>query len=366
MKKINLDAAATSKVCDSVIANIQEWVVKYNNPSSANEKSLELRKEIEEVRQKVANFINCDPEEIYFTSGSTESCAIAIDGFLKANSDYVVVSSNIEHPAILENPNIDLFLPCNSRGIVDLNHLKSMDIHNVLCCCMLVNNEIGTIQPVKEISEIMHKSNGVVFSDLTAAVGHIPVDVQDLGVDIACFSGHKIGSLKGIGVLYVRKGIKISGIMYGHQEQGIRPGTYNYLAIKSLGAAIDEINLGHQLEIMNLCDWLFARLWEIDNNIHLNGGLSDRIASNLNFCISDIDIDNQQLVGLLDMNGFIISAGSACSSGLKKPSHVLKAIGLSDDEANHSIRITLGNDITPDDVDAFVNCLGNIIQIYKK
>lgn len=231
---------------------------------------------------------------------------------------------------------------------------------------MLVNNEIGTIQPVKEISEIMHNSNGVVFSDLTAAVGHIPVDVRDLGVDIACFSGHKVGALKGIGVLYIRKGIKISGIMYGHQEQGIRPGTYNYLAIKSLGAAIDEVNLDYQSEIINLCDWLFAQLWNIDNNIRLNGSLSNRIASNLNLCISDIDIDNQQLVGLLDMNGFIVSAGSACSSGLKKPSHVLKAIGLSDDEVNHSIRITLGNDITKDNVDAFADCLGNIIQMYRK
>lgn len=362
--KINFDHAATTPLCKSFLERIQRYAELYYNPSSANEYSVALKKDIEGCRKKVAKLINCDPEEVYFTSGSTESCAIAIDGFLKANPNYWVVSSNIEHAAVMNNPNIDYIIECNNIGIIDFTGWGNIDV-KVLYSFMLANNEIGTIQPIKEISEYVHRNNGVLFSDLTAAIGKIPVDVQELGIDMACFSGHKIGALKGVGVLYVNKNIKVKGISYGHQENGVRPGTYNYLAIKSLDMAIDEINLDKEKDVLELRNYLKDKLLEIDGNIKINGDLKNRIAGNLNICIPDINIDNQQLVSLLDMEWYIVSSGSACSNGTNKPSHVLKTIGLSDEEINKSIRITIGKENTKEEIDGFVETLRNIIDMYK-
>ena len=183
---------------------------------------------------------------------------------------------------------------------------------------------------------------------------------------MACFSGHKIGALKGVGVLYIKRGIKIKGISYGHQEDGFRPGTYNYLAIKSLDFAVDEIDLDKQKDILELKNYLKDKLLEIDSNIKINGDLENRLAGNLNICIPDISIDNQQLISLFDMDGYIVSAASACSSGVKEPSHVLKAIGLSDEDANKSIRITIGKQNTKKEIDGFLETLKNIIDMYKE
>ena len=363
--KIYLDNAASTPLCESFLNEIQEYAEKYYNPSSINENSMELRMEIEGCREKVAKLINADPEEIYFTSGATESCAIAIDGFLEKNPGYWVVSSNIEHPAVMNNCNIDYMIKCNEEGLIDPSGWNDIDI-KALYCFMLVNNEIGTIQPIKQISEYVHKNNGVLFSDLTSAVGKISIDVKDLGIDIACFSGHKIGSLKGVGVLYVNKDIDVCGVMYGHQEGGVSPGTYNYLAIKSLDVAVDNIDLDKQKDVSELKNYLKDKLLEINPNIKINGSVESRIAGNLNICIPNISIDNQQLVSLLDMDGFIVSAASACASGDAKPSHVLKAIGLSDEEVNRSIRITLDKQNTKMEIDDFINCLNNIIILYKE
>ena len=361
-QKVYLDNGASTPLCESFLKNIQDYARFYFNPSSANEASIELAKDIEICRYKIANLINCDPEEVYFTSGSTESCAIAIDGFLKMNPGFFAVSSNIEHVAVMKNPNVDLFVECNTFGVVDPSNWEDMHI-DALYIFMLANNEIGTIQPIKQISEYAHRNNGVLFSDLTAAIGKIPVDVKELGIDIACFSGHKIGSLKGVGVLYVNKDIKIAGLSYGYQEKGIRPGTYNYLGIKSLEMAIDEIDLEKQKDVSSLRDYLKNKL--LDLNIKINGDCESKISGNLNICVPDISIDNQQLISLLDMDGYVVSAGSACHSGDPLPSYVLKAIGLSDDDANRSIRITLDKQNTKEEIDGFVNCLKNIIDMYK-
>ena len=362
--KIYLNGAATTPLCKSFLESIQKYAQLYYNPSSSDEYSSSLMLDIEECRGKIARLINCEPEEVYFTSGSTESCAIAIDGFLKANPNYSIISSNIEHAAIINNPNVDYVIECNNIGIISPANWGDIDV-KVLYCFMMANNEIGTIQPIKQISEYIHKNKGVLFSDLTAAIGKIPVDVRELGIDIACFSGHKIGALKGVGVLYINKDIKISGISYGHQEKGIRPGTYNYLAIKSLDFAVDEIDLDKQKDILELKNYLKDKLLEIDSNIKINGDLENRLAGNLNICIPDISIDNQQLISLLDMDGYIVSAASACSSGVKEPSHVLKAIGLSDEDANKSIRITIGEQNTKKEIDGFLETLKNIIDMYK-
>lgn len=362
--KVYFDNAASTPLCDSFLKNIQKYAAKYYNPSAANENSMELRREIEECRAKIAKLINAEPEEIYFTSCATESCAIAIDGFLKANPGYWVVSSNIEHAAVMNNPNIDYIIECNSDGIIDPVNWEDIDI-KVLYCIMMVNNELGTIQPIKQISEYVHRNNGVLFSDLTAAVGKTSIDVKDLGIDIACFSGHKMNALKGVGVLYVNKDIDVDGVFYGHQENGVRPGTYNYLAIKSLDMAIDEINLDKQKDVLELRNYFKDKLLEINSNIKINGDMENRIADNLNVCIPDINVDNQQLISLLDMDGYVVSAASACSAGNPKPSYVLKAIGLSDDDVNRSIRITLCKQNTKEEIDGFIDCLNNIISLYK-
>lgn len=363
--KVYFDNGATTKLCETFLKDIQYYANLYYNPSSSNEESINLRRDIESCRIKVANLINADPEEIYFTSGATESCAIAIDGFLKENEDYYAVSSNIEHAAIVNNPNVCKFVECNNLGIIDPSEWNDVDDISWLLCFMLVNNEIGTIQPIKQISEYAHRNNSVLFSDLTAAIGKIPIDVKDLGIDIACFSGHKIGALKGVGVLYVNKDVKVSGISYGHQENGVRAGTYNYLAIKSLELAVDEIDLGKQDYVLELRNYLKDKLFEMDSNIKVNGDLNNRVAGNLNIYIPNLSVDSQQLISLLDIDGYIVSSGSACSSGVANPSHVLKAVGLSDEEANHSIRITLEKHNTKEEVDGFIECLANIVSIYK-
>lgn len=365
MNKVNFDNAATSPVCKSFLDNLQEYASRYYNPSSINEKSQELKREIEECREKIANLINCEPEEIFFTSGSSESNSLAIDGFIKAHDRdyYRVVSSNIEHPSIMNNPNIDKFIECDNQGLFKTEQFEGY--RKTLFCIGLGNNEIGTISPIRIISEVIHKNDNYLFVDGTQAFGKINIDVKNMNIDILSASGHKIGALKGIGFLYINKNVDIKPIIYGEQENSIRGGTYNYLGIKSLSCAIDEININKQIKIINLRNYMMNELLKIYSGITINGHIPYRLPNNLNICIHNININSQQLVSLLDIHGFIVSSGSACSSGVNKPSHVLKAIGLSDDEINHSIRITLGEQNTKEEIDEFVRCLKNIIEMYK-
>lgn len=364
-EKIYFDSAATSPLCHSFLENIQELAGRYYNPSSVNDISIELKNEIEECREKIADFINCDPEEIYFTSGSSEGNSWAIDGFLKAHDKdyYKIISTNIEHSSIMNNPNVNEYIEVNNQGIVSPEQFRGY--RNTLFCIGLGNNEIGTISPIKRISEKIHKNGNYLFVDGTQALGKIGINVRKMGIDMLSASGHKIGALKGIGFLYISKDIDVSPIIYGAQENGLRGGTYNYLGIKSLSIAIDETDIKKQIEIMNLRNYMLNELLQMYYGITVNGHIPYRLPNNLNICIHNISIDSQQLVSLLDMEGFVVSSGSACHAGESTPSHVLKAIGLSDDEINHSIRITLNEYNTKEDIDAFVKCLKNIIEIYK-
>lgn len=364
-KKVNLDMAATTPLCQSFLENIQEYAERYYNPSSINENSLELKKEIEECREKVAKLINCDPEEVYFTSGASESSSWAIDGFLKAQTRdyYRVIATNIEHSSIMENPNISGFIECDSFGLVYPEQFKGY--RNCLFCINMANNEIGTVQPIERISKVVRQGGNYLLVDATQALGKIGIDVKKMGIDMLSVSAHKIGGLKGVGILYVRKDINISPIIYGHQEQNMRGGTYNYLGIKSLSMAIDEIDSKNLVYMMNLRNYMRASLFGLCPSITENGHGIMRLPNNLNICIHDISIDSQQLVALLDEAGFVVSGGSACNAGTNTPSHVLKAIGLSDDDANHSIRITLGVQTTKEEVDSFIECLVDIINMYK-
>ena len=363
-EKVYFDNAATTPLCDSFLENIQELAQKYYNPSASNENALELMQEIEECREKIAKLINCDPEEVYFTSGASESNSWAIDGFVKAHTRdyYRVIATNIEHASILNNPRINGFIECDEYGLVHPEQFEGY--RNCLFCVGYGNNEIGTLCPIQRISDVIHKQGNYLFVDATQSLGKVGIDVKKMSIDMLSASGHKLGALKGVGILYVNRNINVKPIIYGSQQNNLRGSTYNYLGIKSLSMAIDVIDKAKLITTLNLRNYLYNQLMKI-GEIAVNGHLIMRLPSNLNICIHNIAIDAQQIVALLDMNGFVVSAGSACHAGDAKPSHILKAIGLSDDDVKHSIRITLGEQNTKDEIDAFVACLKNIIEMNK-
>ena len=364
-RKIYMDYAATSPLREDIIAALPELANRYHNASSVGELSAQNRRDIEAVRRMIARVINADPEEIIFTSGSSESNSLAIDGFLNANKNnyYRVIASNIEHKSILNNPNVTGHIKCNNSGQLLPNQFEGYS--NTLFCVMHANNEIGTINPIKEIAEVVHKHNNYLLVDATQSFTKVPIDVKDMGIDMLSASGHKIGSLKNVGFLYVSKNVKVSPIIYGTQEMSRRGGTYNHMGIVSFGMAIDCSLREDKEYIADLRNRLMVKLLDVDENIIINGCLSGRLQNNLNICVRNINIDAQQLIGMLDEAGFIVSAGSACSSGNPEPSYVLKAIGLSDEDCLHSIRITLGVENTEEEIDSFVECLKSIIDMYR-
>ena len=361
-KNVYLDHAATAPLSKSVQGQLDVLYTMYYNASSAYGFGAYNKMVVENVRKKIADMINAEPEEIIFTSCGSEANALAIDGFLKANEGFEAVCSNIEHASILNNPNIKNIIKCDSNGLINPDDFEN--VKNSLISVMMVNNEIGTEQPIKQIIEIAHKNGNIVHTDAVQAFGKVKIDVKYMDLDMMSVSGHKIGSARGVGFLYVKKGIKIAPIIYGEQENELRGGTYNDFAIKTLGLAIDDIDYKIEDVLTSRRNYLLDKLLDIDG-VHLNGSIFNRIASNINVRINNIDVDAQQLVALLDESGFQVSAGSACHAGDPAPSYVLKAIGLTDDEASHSIRITIGAENTLEDLDRFVECLIGIVNMYK-
>lgn len=360
-----LDYSATSPLSPHV-----QHALKYDlfenwfNASSSYAVARSNKEQIEIVRRKIASEINCNPEEIIFTSGGSESNALAIDGYkknqLKKGNKVKIACSAIEHSSILDNPNIDEFIKVDSSGLVIKEDIEQSDCD--LFSVMMVNNEIGICQPIKEISTHVHEKGKLLHVDCVQAFGRYQIDVKYLDVDMASFSGHKIGSLKGVGFLYVRKGIELDSIIYGSQEEGMRGGTYNDLAIKSLGLAMIDIDYKKESVVRARRDFLLKTIREEISNVKLNGSFLMRNSSNINICIKDLQITGEQLVGLLNEQGWMISQGSACHSGDPRPSHVLKAIGLTDDEAIHSIRITVSADNAVQDLENFVDSLKEIVE----
>lgn len=349
MGKVYLDYAATAPLNHDFKDALSFLANNYLNPSSNY--GYELKKEIELTRKLIAEMLNVSPDEIYFTSGASEANAMAIDGFIKTYKDYYkIVSSNIEHSSILNNPHIYKYIECDKDGIICA---EKCNYYNSLYCIMHVNNEIGTIQPIKEIAKQVHSVNSYLMCDITQSFGKMEIDLRDIGVDIATASAHKIGGLKGVGFIYIRKGINISPIVYGTQEDSVRGGTYNYLGIKSLMYAIaSEYFRPEWNYVKELTEYLMNHL--LSDDIVLNGSRNNRIYNNINICIKDLKISSEQFAYLLEEHGFLVSTGSACHSHDSKPSHVLKAIGLSDEEAAHSIRITLGKENTYEEIDEFI------------
>ena len=269
-KQIYLDYAATHPLSKSVVSRLDSLSCIWFNPSSVYGIGAYNREVIENVRKKVATEINAEPEEIIFVSSGSEANALAIDGFLKENNKYnKCYCSNIDHASILNNPLCEPLLKADEDGVINAKEIKEDVFYSVMMC----NNEIGTYQPIKEIAEKVHELGGVIHVDAVQAFGKIPIDVKYLDVDMMSISGHKIGSIRGVGVLYVKKGINISPIIYGTQENGLRGGTYNDLAIKTLGLAIEDINYDEETVIRSRRDYLLKLLYEIPG-VGLNGKLS--------------------------------------------------------------------------------------------
>ena len=376
MKIRYFDNAATTKVKKEVMDKMFPYFIEsYGNPSSLYMLGRTAKVGIEEARRQVANLINCDKNEIYFTSGGTESDNTALKGimYLNKNKGKHVITTRIEHHAILnscktleENGWKVTYLNVDKEGIINLEELVNAITENtVLISVMFANNEIGSIQPIQKIGEIA-KEKGIIFhTDAVQACGNVKIDVKEMHIDMLSLSGHKIGAPKGIGALYVNKNIEFKNLIDGgHQERDKRAGTENVPGMIGLGEAckIARNNMEtHIKKLKELRDMYFSEVKKQISDIKINGSMEYRLPGNSN--ISFKDVNGSELLMKLDERGICASAGSACSSGSSMPSHVLTAIGLTSEYAEGTLRVTFGDENAKEDVRYLVD---NLIQIVKE
>ena len=375
MKIRYFDNAATTKVKKEVMDKMFPYFIEsYGNPSSLYMLGRTAKVGIEEARRHVANLINCDKNEIYFTSGGTESDNTALKGimYLNKNKGKHVITTRIEHHAILnscktleENGWKVTYLNVDKEGIINLEELVNAITENtVLISVMFANNEIGSIQPIQKIGEIA-KEKGIIFhTDAVQACGNVKIDVKEMHIDMLSLSGHKIGAPKGIGALYVNKNIEFKNLIDGgHQERDKRAGTENVPGMIGLGEACkiarDNMEI-HVNGLKELRDFYFSEVQNQIPDIKINGSIEHRLPGNSN--ISFQGINGSELLMKLDEKGICASAGSACSSGSSMPSHVLTAIGLTSEYAEGTLRVTFGDENTKEDVEYLVEALVNIIK----
>ena len=360
-KTVYLDNAATTRVKPAVFEVMKPYFLEeYGNASSPYGFVTPAKKAIANSRNTVAELINASSEEIYFTSGGTESDNWAIKSVAEnyRSKGNHIITSKIEHPAVLntvqwlEYKGFEVsYISVDENGIIDLEELKrAIRPETIMISVMFANNEIGSVQPIKEIGMIARKNKVIFHTDAVQAFGHVPIDVKGMKIDLLSASGHKMHGPKGIGVLYAKKGIKLSPYMHGgHQEDGLRAGTYNTPGIIGIGKA-SEIALNEiaNNEIRRIRDLFWDRMKEKIPNIHRNGDLEKNLPNNISITFDRVD--SEALLTLLSEEGIYASAGSACTSGDPKPSHVLKAIGLSDSKAKSTIRFSLSDETTEEDV----------------
>ena len=376
---IYLDDAATSKPLPSVINELLHYLDdKWGNPSSPTSISYLPDGMIGCARAEIADYIGANPYEIFFTSGGSESNCWAIQGYInhqtRINRIPYIVASTIEHHSInacLENLNARFdYTPVDRFGRIDLNELE-LRIHDLSSyysgCCPLVtiqlaNNEIGTVQDIRSISSIVHRYNGILHVDAVQAFGKMHINVRELGIDMMSVSGHKFGCPKGIGFLYIRDGIKISPLIYGSQQRGMRGGTENvpYIAAMRKAVSLLRKDTAYDIRMNVLRNNCIARLREMGFTINgdPNHHLPNIISATLH---QDIMADN--LIYMMDTCGVYISAGAACNSSSIHPSHVLKAICMDDVDAYRTIRISLPFDISMDEIDMAMDLMKQQIQI---
>lgn len=379
---IYLDNAATSNHgnIDYIIIQAMTDAMKslWQNPSSLYANN--VKEKINKCRSNIAKFIGVKPEEIIFTSGASESNNTAIRGWVDKNFDsntmINVITTPIEHKSILEtvkNPNLGAcvrYCKVDEFGLVDCWSLKRMlelrEGEPILVSVGMANNEIGVIQNIREISDLVHSYGGILHIDATQALGHIPIDVEELGVDMMSTSGHKISPiLKGIGFLYKKNGVNIQPLIYGMQEKQMRGGTENTFGIIGLSKALELCDVS-QKSIDKLCakrDYFIGSL-ESKFNCKLNGSQQQRLPNNINVTFPQ-NITSESLLYTLEMSGIYVSTGSACNSKEIKLSHVLQSIGLSDADAMRTVRFTLSKDITYEEIDKVIEEIDKSIRIIE-
>ncbi len=371
---IYFDNAATTKLDENVLETMMPYLTNsFGNPSSIYKLAQKNRIAIENSRNKIAKIINAKPNEIYFTSGGTESDNWALKCIAQTyqNKGKHIITSSIEHHAILhsckylESQGFRVtYLPVDKDGVVDLDALKkSICPDTILISIIFANNEIGTIQPIEEIGKIAHENNIIFHTDAVQAMGAIPIDVEKLNIDALSMSAHKFYGPKGIGALYLSKKIKIIPLIDGGaQEMQKRAGTENVAAIVGMATALENAYADLEANnnyIKNLRDKIIDGILKIPHT-RLNGHRTKRLPNNVN--ISFEFIEGESLLLLLDSKDIYASSGSACTSGSLDPSHVLLAIGLPHEIAHGSLRITLGKHNTQQDVDTLLSVLPEIIK----
>lgn len=374
MNTIYFDNNATTKTDEEVVKAMMPYLLEnYGNPSSIYKIGRENRKVIEDSREKIANILNCEPNEIYFTSGGSESDNTAIRGiaYNYKNKGNHIITSKIEHPAVfetckqLEKEGFEVsYIGVNEKGIIDLEELKkTIKPTTILITIMFANNEIGTIQPIEEIGKIAKQHNIIFHTDAVQAVGSIEIDVKKLNIDSLSLSAHKFYGPKGIGVLYVKKGVQFNKFINGgHQERNKRAGTENVAGIVGLAKAMElayQDLKEHNKKIKELRDYYVEQIKEKIPYIKINGDMENRLPGNSN--ISFRFIEGEGLLLNLDLKGICASSGSACTSGSLDPSHVLLAIGLPHEIAHGSLRISIGKYNTKEEIDYLIENLVEIV-----
>ncbi|MDY2632155.1 MAG: cysteine desulfurase NifS [Clostridium sp.] len=375
MKNVYMDYAATTYVKPEVLEEMMPFFTeKYGNPSSFYGISRETKMAIDKARNRVAKALNCDLNEVYFTGGGSEADNWAIKGIASAHrkKGNHIITTKIEHHAVLhtceylEKQGFEVtYLNVDKEGFIDLEELKNaITDKTILVSIMFANNEIGTIQPIKEIGKICRERKVFFNTDAVQAVGNIPIDVKEMNIDLLSLAGHKIYGPKGIGALYIRKGVRIDNLIHGGgQERARRAGTENTPSVVGLGKAIElatENLEEHNKKLVVLRDKLIDGLLKVPHT-RLNGPRGDkRLPGNVNITFEFIE--GESILLSLDFEGVCASSGSACTSGSLDPSHVLLAIGLPHELAHGSLRLTLGDGSTEEDVDYVLDVVPPIIE----
>jgi len=373
---IYFDNAASTAVHPEVVKEMLPYFdVQYGNPSSIHQFGRKAKNAIQKARKQVAALIGAEPNEILFTSGGTESNNTILDGVLKSSGEpdpEHIITSSIEHEAILqpckdfENAGIKItYLPVDEYGIVDPDYIaNSINSHTVLVSIMFANNEVGTIQPIKEISEICKKYQIPLHTDAVQAVGKVPINVKDLGVDALSISSHKINGPKGIGALFIKKGLTVTPqILGGGQENGMRSGTENVASIVGFGKACEVAkdklsdNISHFHSLYSL---ILAKTIKEIKHVKLTGHPAKRIFNNIH--LTFMGVNGEDLIIKLDEHGIAASTGSACSVHTQKASHVLKAMGFNHEQITGSLRLSFGYMNTLDEINQTVEILKKVVS----
>jgi cysteine desulfurase len=381
MKKVYLDYAATTPIESAVLKAMMPYLKeKFGNPSSIHSWGREARKAVEKARQQVAQILGCLPEEVFFTGTTTTSDNLAIQGVAqtakKASQGNHLITSAIEHHAVLETCQALVkrgfqltVLPVDKDGLVDPKTVeKTIKKETILVSIMYANNEVGTIEPIKEISQITKKKGVLFHTDAAAAVDYLEIGVKELGVDLMSLGAHKFGGPKGVGVLYVKKGVAIEPLTYGgHHEKGLWPGTESPALIVGLAKAL-EIATQERKEAVKRVTQLRERLIKgilvkVPNSV-LTGHPIQRLPDIASFIIEGVE--GEAMLLMLSDKGIAASSGSACTSGVLEPSHVLLAMGISPEKAHGSLRFSLGKKTTLEEIDYVIQTLPGIVQKLRK